>query len=219
MVVFIHGAGRRGREAWSTIQRSDGRFLELPDEPLGQQAARVVEAVGEGASIVAHSYGGLVAAVALRELGERVHRLVLVEPALYDVARGIAAVEHHVAAMETARSAFDEGGLEAYWRVVRPLMFGGEFAPDLWETERPTAARLHELPVPWGHGVSAIEFATTPTVVVTGGWNDEYEAIAAALVVEGAQHHVLTGAGHRPQDLDAFNPLLDEFLGGPSKVR
>ena len=219
MIVFIHGAGRRGREAWPTIERPDAQFLELPPhETPGQQAVRVVEAVGDGASVVAHSYGGLVAALALPQLGERVRRLVLIEPALYDVARGTAAVEHHIAAMEAARSAFDVGGLEAYWHVVRPLMFGGEFASELWDAERPAAARMHALQVPWGHEVSAIEITRTPTLVVTGGWNDEYEAIAAALGVAGAQHHVLTGAGHRPQDLDAFNPLLDEFLADPPKV-
>lgn len=65
---------------------------------------------------------------------------------------------------------------------------------------------------PWGFGIAAADIALTRTIVVTGGWNDEYEAIAAALVAAGAEHHVLTGARHRPQDLPCFDAVLSEVL-------
>lgn len=65
---------------------------------------------------------------------------------------------------------------------------------------------------PWGFGIAAADIALTRTIVVTGGWNDEYEAIAAALVAAGAEHHVLTGARHRPQDLPCFDTVLSEAL-------
>ncbi len=50
------------------------------------------------------------------------------------------------------------------------------------------------------------------TVVVTGGWNDEYEAVAAALAAVGAQHRVLPGARHRPQDTAEFDAVLSDAL-------
>lgn len=52
----------------------------------------------------------------------------------------------------------------------------------------------------------------SPTLVVTGGWNDEYETIARVLTEFGAGHHVLTGAEHRPQDLPTFAPAADAFM-------
>jgi hypothetical protein len=51
-----------------------------------------------------------------------------------------------------------------------------------------------------------------PTLVVTGGWNDEYEAIASRIV--GARHVTLAGHGHRPQDHPDAAGVVRSFLGG-----
>ncbi|MDQ0612989.1 hypothetical protein QF046_000630 [Microbacterium sp. W4I4] len=83
-------------------------------------------------------------------------------------------------------------------------MFGGPFEPDAWEREHPVAERWAKTNLPWGHGVRAGMLHGIPTLVVTGGWNDEYEQIAKVLVDDGAQHVVLVGAQHRPMDLPAF---------------
>jgi hypothetical protein len=48
--------------------------------------------------------------------------------------------------------------------------------------------------------------------VVTGGWNDEYEAIASRLVEEGAVHLRLPGTRHRPQDHPTFEAAVTAFL-------
>jgi hypothetical protein len=71
--------------------------------------------------------------------------------------------------------------------------------------------RRHSPPLPrrGGHGIEAAAITGLPTLVVTGGWNAEYEAIAQALAAAGAEHRVLEGAGHRPQDLPDFARLLD----------
>lgn len=47
-----------------------------------------------------------------------------------------------------------------------------------------------------------------PTTVVTGGWNAEYEAIAAALVRAGARDELLEGSGRRTQDDARFPAIL-----------
>lgn len=65
--------------------------------------------------------------------------------------------------------------------------------------------------VPWGHGVRPDVITGIPTLVITGGWNDEYETIAGALARHGARHVVLKGATHRPQDLLGFAAAVDEF--------
>ena len=67
--------------------------------------------------------------------------------------------------------------------------------------------------VPWGHGIEASAFAQVPTLVLSGGWNEEYETIAERLTDSGAAHVRLTGTKHRPQDHPAFESTVVDFLG------
>jgi hypothetical protein len=83
---------------------------------------------------------------------------------------------------------------------------------DLGAQDREVAAHLASLEPPWGHGIDASVFADVPTLVVTGGWNDEYEAIASRLANEGAEHVRLPGTGHRPQDHPGFEAAVTAFL-------
>lgn len=67
--VFVHGAGRSGRDAWPRQQPAfpDAEYLTLAgfgdDEPsvtdIGDWARQIIEASGEGGHVVAHSYGGV----------------------------------------------------------------------------------------------------------------------------------------------------------------
>lgn len=52
------------------------------------------------------------------------------------------------------------------------------------------------------------------TLVIAGGWNAEYEAIAAALVTHGATHQQLVGNEHRPQNHPDFEAAVQRFLEG-----
>ena len=61
-------------------------------------------------------------------------------------------------------------------------------AADLLYNGALVAERFAALPVPWKHAVTVATFAQTPTLVVTGGWNDEYEQIAARVSAAGAEH-------------------------------
>lgn len=62
--------------------------------------------------------------------------------------------------------------------------------------------------LPWGHGITAEMIPTSGSVVVTGNWNPEYEAIAAALSARGARHIHVTGSAHRPQDHEHFEQTV-----------
>src|SRR5690606_8008043 len=126
------------------------------------QAGIVEDATRDGAVVGAHSYGAVAVALALRGERARIGGLVLIAPALYDVARGDPSVERFIATMARARRDYARGGLAAYWAVVRPLMFGGPFAPDLWDAEAAIAARMYALADPWGHGVTSSEITRTP---------------------------------------------------------
>lgn len=210
--LFIHGARRRGQDAWPGFSDDDGEFLSFRD---GSTIAEQVSAIRRRCemrrlTLFAHSIGAVPAALAVAE-GVDAAGLVLVEPALYDIARGDAAIEQHIAAVTEARAQAALGDLRAFWAILRPLMFGGSFDHARWENEEPTATRWAETNVPWGHGVRPEMLTGVPTLIITGGWNPEYEAIAQVLAAQGAEHAVLSGAGHRPQDAPGFADLIAGF--------
>lgn len=162
--------------------------------------------------VIAHSAGAVPAVLAIMQSRISVARLVLLEPALYDIARGVSAIEKHIGTMTEARNRADEGDLFGFWSLVRPMMFGGPPDTKKWATERETADRFATMEPPWGHGVTADMVATLPTLVITGAWNDEYEAIAEVLAANGAIHRQLIGHQHRPQDHPDFEVLVQDFL-------
>ncbi|MGW8483956.1 hypothetical protein ACWGJP_12555 [Microbacterium sp. NPDC055903] len=207
--VFVHGSGRAGSAAWPMRSTGDGEFLALsPGSTIAAQSQRMIES-GADAVVFAHSIGAVPTAIAARACSPR--GVVLVEPALYDIARGEHAIERHIAIVTEARSQAEVGDLRAFWTILRPLMFGGPFDAEVWEQERPVAERWATTNLPWGHGVRADMLDGVPTLVVTGGWNAEYELIAAALAARGARHEVLQGAQHRPQDLPGFRGVVEQF--------
>jgi pimeloyl-ACP methyl ester carboxylesterase len=213
MRLYIPGAGRTGHKAWPFAEERDAVFASF--EPGASVHAKVEElarvAPPEPVTLVAHSLGAISAVLAAATGDIRVRDLVLVEPALYDLARGHDAVERHIEVMSRARELARAGDLAGYWDIVRPLMFGGPADPANWPAERPRAEFFAALEAPWGHRIPTDVFSTVPTLVVTGAWNAEYEAIADELRAHGAIHKKLSGTQHRPQDHEEFETVVREF--------
>lgn len=211
--VFIHGAGRRGHDAWPHSNAAAGDFVSFEaGSSIQEQVATLIDSYsGVRVLLHAHSLGAVPTVLAAASGRLDVAGLVLVEPALYDIARGDVAVERHIGIVTEARAQADDGNLQGFWAIFRPLMFGEAFDEGRWETERATAQRWAASNVPWGHGVRVGMITGIPTLVVTGGWNDEYETIALALARHGAHQLVLEGATHRPQDLPGFASAVEEF--------
>lgn len=211
-LVLVHGAGRSGAAAWPAQLLEGAVALDLSALATARgRAEAVAAAVRPGDVVVAHSLGGVAAALAMPMLATPPAALVLCEPALFDLARGDAAVEAHVAAMDAAHEALPS--LSGFWARARPALLGGPFDEGRWEDERALASLLAGTERPWDQGIDAGMLRDVPTVVVTGGWNAEYEAIAAALVRAGARHEVLEGSGHRPQDDARFPAILAAAAG------
>lgn len=215
MRLYVHGAGRVGANAWPSATHEDAVFAELDTTaPAAEQAITLSRLqVASPVTVIAHSFGAVPVLIAFHEGLLKVDHLVLAEPALYDIARGHPAIEKHIAVMAKATSHVETGDLDAYWSVVRPLMFGGPFSRDQWDSEEPLARRFSRQTPPWGHGIAAETIETVHTLVVTGGWNVEYEAIASALTRHGAVHVRLEGNKHRVQDHAKFEAVIEEFVG------
>lgn len=211
--VFVHGAGRRGIDAWPRSASSDADFVSFePGSMIRDQVATLIDAYSNTRVLLhAHSLGAVPTVLAAASDRLDVAGLVLVEPALYDIARGSESIERHIAIVTEARAQAEAGDLCGFWAMFRPLMFGASFDAGRWDEESAAAQRWSTSNVPWGHGVRRHLLESIPTLVVTGGWNDEYELIAHVLAQHGAQHLMLEGAAHRPQDLPAFAASVDDF--------
>ena len=212
---YVHGAGRGGREAWPEQDDANAMFADHSNSPrmLGK-ADMVGEQCPDGNFIVvAHSLGAVPVAMAYGAGDICATHVVLLEPALYDIARGDGAIERHIGPVTVARQRAASGDLFGYWQIVGPLMFRREASRDTWDEDKDLAQRFADLDPPWGYDINASAFAEVPTLVVTGGWNDEYEAIAERLAQSGAERVELEGMKHRPQDHPRFESTLAEFLG------
>lgn len=211
--VFVHGGGRRGRDAWPHSDATAGDFVSFETgSSIQDQVESLIDDYQDTRVLLhAHSLGAVSAVLATASGRVDVAGLVLVEPALYDIARGEAAIERHIAIVTEARTQADAGNLRGFWAIFRPLMFGEAYDPELWDAEGAVAERWAASNVPWGHGIRSEMITGIRTLVVTGGWNDEYETIAGQLTQYGARHLALEGATHRPQDLAGFASAADEF--------
>jgi pimeloyl-ACP methyl ester carboxylesterase len=101
--VFLHGAGRGGADGWPLqAAQHESNWVFLDRAPDGDDADRILDALrpGEPGHVVATSYGGNAAVLAVQRNPELVSSLALFEPACFDLARGKSAVEEHIAAMD-----------------------------------------------------------------------------------------------------------------------
>lgn len=216
-VVFVHGAGSAGADAWpnQTAQAGeDWQFLgrHSSGDDARRDAARVLGLlrVAGGGHVVAHSYGANAAVLAAQREPSLVRSLTLLEPACFDLARGCPAVEDHIAAMTPVFAVSDDPSVSTRDFSRRFAAGMGFEPPDVSDEELTVrVGRLRALLPPWGIGLEVADLPV-PTMVVTGGWSDLYEEAASALVRLGARHAVVEGARHRVQDVPETDRLLRE---------
>jgi pimeloyl-ACP methyl ester carboxylesterase len=215
--VVMHGAGRAGASAWpaqAAAGRSDWVFLDRAPDGDGRRAdaGRILDALGHGGDLVAASYGGLAAMLAAERDPGLVLSLVLCEPACLSVARGRPAVEAHVAALGPVFALADDHSVSAAEFSRRFAAGMGTQPPDLPpDVLEVTVARLRSIVPPWEVIVDELVPSRVPTLVLTGGSEPMYDEVAMSLVLLGARHVSLDGAGHRPQDRADGVAAMTEF--------
>lgn len=220
-LVFVHGSGDAGRAAFPQQAAAfpDAAFPVLPgygdEAPAIGDIATAARAIALDATsadgIVGFSYGGVVAAIA--SALEPPRSLVLVEPALFQLSADRPASRRLVERLEPVyrdESLTDETFARAFARALDGRDVGPARTPEALRASR--RDRLHG--APWRHAVDPAAIAATPTLVLTGGWNDEYEEVAAALVELGARHEVLPGHGHRVVDHPRCSERIRAFVAG-----
>jgi pimeloyl-ACP methyl ester carboxylesterase len=219
VTVFLHGSGQPGADGWP-VQAVAGNpeWLFMSRHPQGdlaeRDASRLVQLLdgSGGGNVVASSYGGNAAVMALQRRPDLVAALVLAEPATFDLARGAAAVEEHIQAMQPAAlAAVDPAVSDREWSDLFAAGFGREPLDD--QQLAVLAPRMRPLPPPWSTGIDPCRGLPGRCLVVTGQSGPLFEQTAEALERLGASRLVLPGAGHRVQDDPAFNAAVIRFLG------
>jgi len=228
-VLFVHGSVSGGAATWKaqypladrwTLLILDRRgFGESPRaerEDFEVDARDIAEALEGGAHLVAHSYGGVGALLAVAARPQAVHSLTLVEPMAYSVAL------HH----EHVRRSVDQVGAYFTGNVAGPREFLTGFfelmglqakLPDPLPPVLETATRLlMRCRYPWSAEIHLDGLANAPfrSLVVSGGHSPVFETICDVLAAQlGAERAVIPGAGHSvPRTGTPFNDKLEGFL-------
>jgi pimeloyl-ACP methyl ester carboxylesterase len=228
-IAFVHGSVMGGRPTWSgqrvLVDRFELEIVERPGFPpnppvdhvdFEEHALLVAEALGDGAHLVGHSYGGVVSLLAAAAAPGRTRSLTVIEPPAMAVASGNAAAD-----------AFTRKGV-AWWRdgptddpdaFLRGFLrfVGSEYEPPspLPPSLEQGARTLMVERGPWEAEIPLDELAAAriPTLVVSGAHHAGFDAVCDVLEERlGATRLVLPGYGHTAQRHPAFNDALAEFV-------
>ncbi len=197
-IVFVHGSVMGGRPTWSGQRALGDRFdleiLERPGFPpnppvdhvdFEEHAVLVAGALGDGAHLVGHSYGGVIALLAAALVPAAVRSLTVIEPPATRIALGNPAVD-----------AFVEGGIEwwatgptddpeAFLRGFLTAVGSAYVPPSPLPPQLEQGARtLIVERGPWEAEIplAVLAAAPFPILVVSGGHHPAFDATCEALV-------------------------------------
>lgn len=226
-IVCVHGSMGHGSEAFEALRDLADTFsIEFVDRRgFGRSAARegrvdfeldagdIVDLVGDGAHLIGHSYGGVVALVAAGRRPDLVRSITVIEPPLFSAAAGNANVGGLRSRLEPWYPA--PGGMTTGRWLARFVGALGSPVPDELpvrpDEEADVRASMQERP-PWEAvaDLAAIRGAKVPVLVVRGDWapdpaggaagGEAFRVIAEAIAdATGGTLLVVPGATHGPQ--------------------
>lgn len=229
-VLFIHGSvvgadltWRRQlelAERWRLIVPNRPGFAGSPPLERGDfeaEAPLFAELLGDGAHLVGHSYGGVIALLAAALRPEAVRSLCVSEPGSLRVAAGVPVVDEMIANGELLFSTPDRIPPEVFLRYFRSGAGSARGTPD-------------ELPEPLARGVElltrerpsweaeipleALAEATFPKLVISGDHSPAFEAVCDALADGvGAERAAIAGRGHTvPSTGEPYNRALESLM-------
>jgi len=242
-VVLIHGGmqgsksggdrhfmaqSQLGEKGWQVLapdrpghgrSKAPGR----PDDPEAD-GEWVAQLLGDGAHLVGHSFGGCVALNAAARRPSAVHSLTLIEPAMQNLAADDPRVEDFARKMKEAMT----GATSPADRSARFSALVGipPAIRDLTSPEERTrmGQAIVQLKLPSEETLRKqlreLRKEGVPLLIVTGGWNPAFEAIAAKISSMGGGRHVVVRCDHHIPQLisDEFNQVLADFMNEPDSI-
>jgi pimeloyl-ACP methyl ester carboxylesterase len=229
-ILFVHGdivgpslTWRKQRalaERWSLIIPSRPGFGESPAlerNDFEVEAPMFAELLGDGAHLVGHSYGAVIALLAAAERPEAVSSLTVSEPGCLRVAQGTPVVDEMIANGELLFENASAIPSDEFLRLFRGGAGSAFGTPDelpeellrgveLLKRERPS----WEAEVP----LQLLASADFPVLVLSGGHSHAFEAVCDALAESlAAERAVIPGRGHTvPSTGPPYNDRLESFL-------
>jgi pimeloyl-ACP methyl ester carboxylesterase len=232
-VVLVHGGSPGGgAEAFAAQQPLSERWnLVLPDRPAHGRTPRrgredferdanlLATLLEDGAHLLGHSYGGVVALIMAARSPANVRSLTLIEPPSFCFGRGRPAADDMA---RTNRELFEHPPTDPvqmvnqFFAIVGMDMALPDPAPEpVVELATAMARDLADIRPPDEAQIDASELLAGGYLiqVLTSGRTPGFEAIAAGLVDQtGARHVVVPDTDHLVQSAGApVNDLLEKF--------
>lgn len=218
-VVLVHGSIVPGERTWRhQLELAERWTLWIPNRPgFGEspplprgdfeaEAPLIADLLGDGAHLVGHSYGAVIALFAAAVRPEAVLSLTVSEPGAHGVDRQELYRRRHEIPPRDFMLLFRSG--------VNSTRETPDELPDWLERG---ARHVREERPPWEADVPLERLAAAqfPSLVISGGHSDAFEVVcdtvAAAL---GAERAVIPGRGHTiPATGAPYNERLERFLG------
>jgi len=229
-VLFVHGdvvgpasTWRKQRalaEHWRLIIPSRPGFDGSP--PLERndfevEAPLFAELLGDGAHLVGHSYGAVIALLTAAERPEAVRSLTVSEPGSLRLAEGTAVVDEMIANGERL---FREGNVlddELFLQLFRSGAGSSHATPEQLPEELKRGVELLKAERPSWEAEIPVELlasADFPILVISGGHSPAFEAVCDALAsAVSAERAIIPGRGHTiPSTGAPYNERLEAFL-------
>lgn len=231
-LVLLHGSVVGAARTWRHQQALAQSFqLTLPNRPgfgaspplargdFEAEAPLFAPLLGDGAHLVGHSYGAVIAMYAAALRPEAVRSLTLSEPGCLRVAAGDARVDAQIAGGELLYGRAAELSPREFLLAFRGGVGSTHQTPDELEGELLHGVRLlmRERP-PWEADppLELLRSAPFPKLVISGGHSPVFELVCDVVAERlAAQRVVIAGRGHTiPSIAGPYNERLREFLAG-----
>jgi pimeloyl-ACP methyl ester carboxylesterase len=222
-VVFVHGSIVGPERTWRAQQVLADRFdLVMPGRPgfpdgrgdFEVEAPAFAAALGDGAHLVGHSYGAVIALLAAALRPQAVHSLTVSEPGCLRVAPEAAETLAH--GEELYRHA-DTLSAREFLLLFRGGVHSTHETPDPLPAELERGARhvMRERP-PWEAEIpfAALRDARFPKLVISGGHSPAFEAVCDVVAARiGARRAVVRGRGHSiPSTGTPYNDVVAQAI-------
>jgi pimeloyl-ACP methyl ester carboxylesterase len=237
LVVLVHGSvvgasvtWRKQEplaEHWTLCTPNRPGFGASPPLERGDfeaEAPLIAELLGDGAHLVGHSYGAVIALFAAALRPEAVWSLTVSEPGSLGVAAGNPAVDAVIAdGTELFRRGPDMDPRDLLL-FFRSGVGSAHHTPDELSGDLLAGAKLlmRERP-PWevDPPLEALGRAPFPKLVISGGHSEVFEAVCDAVADGiGGERAVIPGRGHSiPATGEPYNECLHAFLSAAETLR
>jgi pimeloyl-ACP methyl ester carboxylesterase len=229
-IVFVHGSVVGAEltwkrqlplaERWTLILPNRPGFAGSPPRERGDfeaEAPLFAELLGDGAHLVGHSYGAVIALLAAAQRPDAVRSLTVSEPGALRLAAGNPEVDAMIANGERLFSHPESIPSEVFLRLFRAGAGSAYETPEELPDALARGVQLLKTErLSWEAEVPLDDLAAAgfPVLVISGDHSPAFEAVCDALAERvSAERAVIPGRGHTiPSTGAPYNERLEGFL-------